>query len=518
MARSILTSTFRFLSGLVDLGNNSTSDTDHISTSSNKEGPRVQAAQREGENSITKERVRSGNGRNPGDRKRKAVEDDFERLPKRRTVNRDRSSFIPYDNYDDHDSTSSLEDLEYAGADMRTKAEIDRTLMPPPATPHRSLMPIPRQHLKPVPLGTSKNWLHDEDSISFASSGMPRRKPDDMDGDLMEEARRHAAAVTLPVNSGIWSQTERELFFHLAYRGFEPLLPQNWMIDFDTLPISLFAHENTGDPPLIQNIRDNQFRAGHALRRLFEAGHDVRDRNHVSPGSRREKILEQAVKRYLYWALTDIGLRPGSNADYIPVHVVATRRKGRSTLHTLEDVAEKLHKLSERHRRARDIQPSIETRPQTTSDGDDTRVIDDDKFSPTFIGLVIISSVLVIVTLSPFSLSPPLSQQSVPQTASPPNSDPDLNHPQTFNPDRLRIIAELDFSQRDQDVWNALGVAIVAMQVRSEALKANFGFSHDDLDALGGDAVSIMGSKLGDELEERFGSTSKLDFEDDPDL
>ena len=339
---------------------------------------------------------------------------------------------------------------------------------------------------------------------------------DDLDKDAMEEARRHAAAVTLPANSGIWSQTERELFFHMAYRGFEPLLPQNWMIDFDTLPISVFAHENSTDPPLIQNTRDNQFRAGHALRRLFEAGHDARDRSHVSPGVRRERKLEKSVKRYLYWALTDVGLRPTSKTNYVPVHVVVARKKGRSTLQTLEEVATKLQKLSDQLQRAQNIHTSIETLTTNSTDADETRVADDDASTPSLIGLVMISSVLVVVTLSPFAPATP--EKSNEQMASPPLSDPSSQGSTTVNPDRLRIIAELDFSQKDQDVWNALGVAIVAMQIRREALKMNRGYNQDDLSAMDWDGISMAGSRLEDDLE-GTSNLSRLQLnDDDPDL
>ncbi len=357
-------------------------------------------------------------------------------------------------------------------------------------------------------------WVQEDDSISFVSTAMTRRKMDTLDKDVMEEARRHAAAITLPANSGIWSQTERELFFHLAYRGFEPLLPQNWMLDFDTLPISVFAHENSSDPALIQNIRDNQFRAGHALRRLFEAGHDARDRSHVSPGIRRERILETAVKRYLYWALTDVGLRPKSQTDYIPVHVVVARKRGHSTLQTLEEVAIKLQNLSEQHQRAQNIHSSVEVHSPISMDADETRVADDDASTATLIGLVIISAVLVVVTLSPFQ--PPSSETINDHTTSPPPTDPASHQSTNSNSDKLRILAELDFSQKDQDVWNALGVAIASMQIRREALKVNRGLTNEDLRAMDWD-VSATGTRLEDDLGD-MSTISRLRLDDhDPD-
>ena len=182
----------------------------------------------------------------------------------------------------------------------------------------------------------------------------------------------------------------------------------------------------------------------------------------------------------------------------------------------------KLHNLSERHREVKDVRPSVETQNQyehePSSNPDETRVSDNDDSTPTLIGLVIISSVLAIVTLSPFSQPQPVpraqgqTQPSRTQTASPPDSEP--SEVETIvNPDRLRIIAELDFSQRDQDVWNALGVAIVAMQIRREAMKANYGT--EELDVLEG--MSMVGDlRLESEMDGDGGS--RREVEDDPDL
>ncbi|EXJ56140.1 hypothetical protein A1O7_09071 [Cladophialophora yegresii CBS 114405] len=443
--------------------------------------------------------------------KRKAdQEEQFGRQPKRRAIRTGNDTSDPYED-DNHSASSPELPTKRTGLE----ASLDRSLMPPPATPHRKMDTLQLQRISPPPRRDSQSWIHDDDSTSFVSTALARIRLDPVDNDLMEEARRHVAAITLPANSGIWSQTERELFFHLAYRGFEPLLPQNWMIDFDTLPISVFAHENSSDPALIQNLRDNQFRAGHALRRLFEAGQDARDRSHVSPGVRRERVLEKSVKRYLYWALTDVGLRPRSKTQYIPVHVVAARRKGQSTLQTLEEVATKLQKLSERHQRAQNVQHSVETRGLNPADADETRVADDDSSTPTLIGLVIISAVLVVVTLSPFAPPTPESLQGEKASAGP--SDSSGEGGTSFNPDRLRIIAELDFSQKDQDVWNALGVAIAAMEIRREALKVNREFTNDDVGAMDWDGMSTTGSKFEDDMGE-VSTLSRLQLDDDPDL
>ncbi|KIW87863.1 uncharacterized protein Z519_11447 [Cladophialophora bantiana CBS 173.52] len=505
MAKSIFASPFRYLSGLMSSPLALMTRAENPTTSSQNNDPSY--------SSSPEIRAGSYDSASYAKGKRKAEEEDHFGPPKskKRAISMDQDAFIPYRNNSDSDHSPSAPTMS-----TRTKAELDRTLMPPPVTIQIRMRPLLTGHHYPIAMQDSQSRNLDDDSVSFASTAMARRKMDNIDDDMMEEARRHAAAVTLPANSGLWSQAERELFFHLAYRGLEALLPQNWMIDFDTLPISVFAQEHSTDPPLIQNIRDNQFRASHALRRLFEAGHDIRDRTHVSPGASREKILERSVKRYLYWALTDVGLRPISKTSYIPVHVVVARKKDRSTLQTLEEITNKLQKLSRRHQKAQNIHVSVETHSPSFTDTHETRVVDDDASSPTLIGFVIISSVLVIVTLSSFPTVTPDKQNK--QMPSPPIAEPSLQDGASVSPDRLRIIAELDFSQRDQDVWNALGVAITAMQIRREALKVNQRLTHDDLSGVNWDGISDAGSMLQDDFE-GLSTLSRLQLDDnDPDI
>ncbi|KAK5060234.1 hypothetical protein LTR84_010119 [Exophiala bonariae] len=425
-------------------------------------------------------------------RKRKAADDsedeeDYIPSSKRRRLYKGRPDFIPYSNQDDSARfTPSVFPRQSATA--LAKAELDRAMMPPPATPTQDFDQSGETY-----------QIRDDDAISFTTTAMNKRRVEDMDEEQMEAARRHAAAIQLPADSGTWSEAEQELFFRLAKRGFQPLLPQSWMLDFDTLPLSIFADEELLEPPLIQNMRDNQFRAAHALRRLLEAGHDVRDRTHVSPGVRREKILERIVKRYLHWALTDVGLRPKSLTNYLPTHVIVTHRKGRSTFQTLEEMANKLHTLAEKHRkRATKIYPTIESEePQVMFSGelDTAQEVPE---CPTLFGLVFISSMLAIMTLSPFTGEIKITGNSKSQSI-----------PPSISNDYLRTIVDLDFSQKDQDVWNSLGVAIVAMSIRNEALKVNASDMTNDA----WDGASILTSRYGDDdMESLIGAGA------DPDL
>ena len=75
----------------------------------------------------------------------------------------------------------------------------------------------------------------------------------------IEKARRWSGVVNLP--QGVWSEGERDLFFRLAMRGFEPLIPKHWHLDFPTLPDSLFAEIGSDHDPVIHAIK-SEFHGG----------------------------------------------------------------------------------------------------------------------------------------------------------------------------------------------------------------------------------------------------------------
>lgn len=74
----------------------------------------------------------------------------------------------------------------------------------------------------------------------------------------VERAERWVAAIKLP--KGHWAEAEKDLFYRLAMRGFEPLVPSNWQLDFSTLPESLFGHPRDITPPYIDAVGASQFR------------------------------------------------------------------------------------------------------------------------------------------------------------------------------------------------------------------------------------------------------------------
>lgn len=85
----------------------------------------------------------------------------------------------------------------------------------------------------------------------------------------LERAKRWVAAVSLPEDA--WSEAEKELFFRLAMRGFEPLLPLHWQHDFSTLPNTMFPLPEDETVPIIRACKQSDFHG--KLKNTFSFSH-----------------------------------------------------------------------------------------------------------------------------------------------------------------------------------------------------------------------------------------------------
>ena len=330
------------------------------------------------------------------------------------------------------------------------------TSMPPPARPLKKLPKTRRSaHLVEYDemdaAEDAENEADNRDAASVAPSTISKRglpQPDEFD---LEQARRHAAAVRLPHDSGIWALSEKQLFYHLSLRGFEPLIPENWMIDFQTLPLSLFANDNT-DPPLIKVLNGTEFRAQRALRDLIETGKVVRDKSFAGPSANPAKTIEKHVKDYFTWALSD-GSFDTLHDKYIPTYHIMTRRRGQTTADAIASLNSKLRKLATRHRDRLGILSSIESGTAASALSElhnkTTQLYDDSAVPepPVLVGILIVAKFLVIFTLNGYnSLA--------------------ASETEDINDSRLRFIAKFDFGDPAYDVWNAIAIAITVVHIR----------------------------------------------------
>ena len=350
-----------------------------------------------------------------------------------------------------HLNLNSLTTLNPPNSEVASKSPVKdkgkQCLMLPPETSLALSEMVPRKSI-------SDNIT---DLGSLAPSTAIRKEATQLDTNDLEKARRHAEAHKLPADSDDWSQAERDLFYHLAMRGFEPLLPKNWMIDFRTLPLSLYATDDNGTP-LILPHKDNEFRGIRALRDLMDLGENVRGRMKAASPRAREPEIRRRILAFFQWALTDAGIHSLGDNGYLPALITIAMKPRQTTSEAIQELSSALHGLARTWQSgASSTSYPVFFAPDLSSDVPFPSVEDDDRESPTLYGLLICSSLVMIVTKS-------LHHPQNANTSSTPLAIKTEGHDPVST---LRVIATLDFSRRGLDVWNALALAIVCVCVRN---------------------------------------------------
>ncbi|EGE05621.1 hypothetical protein TEQG_04630 [Trichophyton equinum CBS 127.97] len=250
----------------------------------------------------------------------------------------------------------------------------------------------------------------------------------------MEKARRWAAAVEGP--SGNWADAERDMYFRLAMRGFESVLPHSWKMDFMTLPDSLFNPAN--DHTAYISSR-NEFRGMKYFNNLVTLGGRVRDRItcHLPP----EKVIKQYLCTYLQWTLRDIDMQ--KRPRFTPPYSVYTLKPNQITRDAVNIMNSKLVAVAKDYQNAWRLTPSIES-DNGTGDHFEACPQYQDRTFPVITGYLICGPVVVLMTLD-----------SDPETFS--TLDAKISG---------RLMSRFDFSEYGQDVWNALAIAIAAARMR----------------------------------------------------
>ncbi|KAF9889427.1 hypothetical protein FE257_007329 [Aspergillus nanangensis] len=239
----------------------------------------------------------------------------------------------------------------------------------------------------------------------------------------LEKAKRWADAINIP--PGVYTNEESDLFFRLAMRGFEPLVPRKWRYDFPTLPELLYPALDDKAEALIQALEGSEFYGIKSLAHLFALGGHVRDCSvmRTSP----ESLIGRYVRKYIRWAVDDAKLH--ASQDAIPVHVIQTQKRGETTLETVKKLNQRLQRLANGYRNMIGLRP-----PDNLNTGDLPKY-------PLLVGFVICGPIIAILTLS---------------------TDPAGSSEFTDS----RFISQFDLGERGQDVWNSLAVAITVMHIR----------------------------------------------------
>jgi hypothetical protein len=402
--------------------------------------------------------------------RKRPLEDKISQATARKKHKNFDHAFSPEDDSDSDFEGGILETSTPPQARARSKPTTmkeaaDRALMPPPATPTYQ----ERKHASPKVLvdkgvedykyiGNPTDELSEEEAFT-SSTAIRKNGPKEVVDFDEQKALRYAEAVKLPETGETWAEAEKDLFYRLAFRGFEPLVPANWANDFKTLPSSLFSNDGD-DPPLIQSHLQREFRGIHGLRSLFSMGTIIRDRALSRRKLRPEPILRRTVKKYISWALADVGLHPLQRPNAVPVHCLVTMRRGETTQATINTISEKLHELAERYRIVYGVRESIEPKDSAFVSSEVTN--SEDSRLPVLTGLMICSSLIAVVTLNP-------ATQFTAHISTTTNLRRSLQ--EAKDESGVRFIATFDFSEDGMDVWNALAIAICVMRIRKTMME-----------------------------------------------
>ena len=236
-------------------------------------------------------------------------------------------------------------------------------------------------------------------------------------------AQRAELNLRKAFDSSDWTQPEITIFRCLSMRGHEPLLPRHWAMDYPTFPSALF-NRNYRDS-LLGSLPGNDFRAQRAFNELIALGCTVR--SSIEARIRPEHKIKNAIQRYQKWAAWD---GQYAKREHLPLFVIVEPREAGSTAALGELLTGKLRSLAERWREAYRIRPSVENSSIRQEEEEYMAPL------PALMGVLLKGSIAGVVTYHAQGLT---SQKSV---------------------------AVFDFSSVDQDVWNALGVAMLVLHSR----------------------------------------------------
>ncbi|KAJ6102568.1 hypothetical protein N7486_004995 [Penicillium sp. IBT 16267x] len=252
-----------------------------------------------------------------------------------------------------------------------------------------------------------------------------------------ERASRMAEAVEIPPDSGL-GPVQVKLIRKLATRGCKPVMSRFWASDFTTWPEALFTSISDGDSDSAngdgehlmfrsQNMSDNY--AIKALQELFAVSGRVRDCSLLSVEP--QFVVGKAIREYLHWAIDDAGLK--TTGQTVPVHCICPQIPGEEIFATIMRCSRKLERLGKRHQMAHAGQEA---------------------FWPTMIGFVIAGPIVCLLSLD---TDPDSEVWST-------NDSSDEDSPAKF-------LTQFDLSEREQDVWNSLAVAICVIHLRDTLIE-----------------------------------------------
>ena len=227
-----------------------------------------------------------------------------------------------------------------------------------------------------------------------------------------------------------WDDDHITLVKHITMRGFEPLMPSYWKMDFAFMPDALFAQD---DDAVISSAQGKHFHATKALDTLIELGGRMRNwLTNSHNGMTPEREAERMLKKYVKWLDRDCGL---DLKTVIPQVIIQSHPADTPGNELAESAKRKLAKLASRYREAFKVRQSIESSPGSTSTHMSYPI-------PTLYAIVASNTLIAVGAYNP-------------------NDD---------EPD-LKKVCFLEMSDPNYDVWSVLALAIVFCHTRDVQIR-----------------------------------------------
>ncbi|KAF2032692.1 hypothetical protein EK21DRAFT_109759 [Setomelanomma holmii] len=312
--------------------------------------------------------------------------------------------------------------------------DMDTTLLPP----------SPPESTKPIEDDLEGDTLVDSPTEQKSERTGSSEKELDANGDTIVVDDGNFMGVSIDVNQererrekqgrelrdAGWSEDAVFLFQKLGLRGFEPLLPIEWIDDLETLPEDLFTAKP--DKAFLKPANGTDWRAQQALSNLFDLGGRVRDAKLTKSRTRPPHFhIKRSVQKYTHWAMKDGGV--DSIWSQLPLFKIVTWSVNVHASVGEREMIQKLGELYDQWYDALDIKAAEERKDSVIPE------------VPTLYGVTASHTVLAFV-----SYAPPTEDKGQPQ---------------------LRLIAMFDFGQEGYDVWNSLAVAIFITHCRNRMMQ-----------------------------------------------
>ncbi|CAZ83036.1 unnamed protein product [Tuber melanosporum] len=218
-----------------------------------------------------------------------------------------------------------------------------------------------------------------------------------------------------------FSLQEAALFQRIQKRGFEPLMPAHWQVDFSTMPDHLFTAAD--DPAYIESITlDGTFNATTAFQTLVNLGGFVRGK--LEGKHDAEAKIVSSLRKYIQWSVDDAKM---AGFEIHPLIAISSSQ-GKDPAHCENRMDKKLHEIA-KTLRSQDSHLSIShPRPETSSS--------------TVYGLAVAGCVAALITLNARDEKAP-----------------------------TRTMLVVDFSEANTDFWNAISIALLVIAARDDELE-----------------------------------------------